>query len=236
MDIAEFDRFADEYHEQHRANIAITGEDPAYFAAYKIRLLADSLQDNGIEPGRLLDFGSGTGNSVPFFRQYLPSATLTGADVSQRSLDLAEARFPGGSRYVKIDDDRIPADDGYFDAAFSACVFHHIPHDQHVDWLRELYRVVRPGGLLSIFEHNPLNPLTVRAVNTCPFDINARLIRAGAFAKAYRQAGWLVPNIRYHVFFPRKLAALRCLDPRLAHVPFGGQYSVTAIRPGAATV
>jgi SAM-dependent methyltransferase len=231
MDAAEFDRFADEYHEQHRANIAITGEDPAYFAAYKIRLFADALHARGIESGRILDFGSGTGNSLPFFRQHLPQATLTGADVSQRSLDLAESRFPGTARLLRIDDDHIPGEDGSFDAAFSACVFHHIPHEQHVAWLRELRRVVRPGGLLAIFEHNPLNPLTVRAVNTCPFDINARLIRAGAFARAYREAGWPEQSIRYHIFFPRKLAALRGLEPSLARFPFGAQYSIMATRP-----
>jgi hypothetical protein len=77
--------------------------------------------------------------------------------------------------------------------AFSACVFHHIPHGEHWGWLRELYRVVRPGGLLSVFEHNPLNPLTLHAVNTCPFDLNARLIQAGQLARQCRAAGWSSP-------------------------------------------
>ena len=42
----------------------------------------------------------------------------------------------------------------------------------------ELKRVLRAGGACVIFEHNPLNPLTVQAVNTCPFDENAVLIKA----------------------------------------------------------
>jgi hypothetical protein len=44
MDAAEFDRFADEYGVQLRSTIAITGEAPSYFAAYKIRLLAETLR------------------------------------------------------------------------------------------------------------------------------------------------------------------------------------------------
>ena len=39
MDKAEFDRFADAYYDQHRENVAVTGEGPEYFAEYKIRQL-----------------------------------------------------------------------------------------------------------------------------------------------------------------------------------------------------
>ena len=36
MDVAEFDKFADEYHNLHQENIRITEENPEYFAEYKI--------------------------------------------------------------------------------------------------------------------------------------------------------------------------------------------------------
>lgn len=225
MNHAEFDQFADEYDRQHRANIALTGEAPEYFAEYKVRLLQAGLPQSARQ---LLDFGSGTGNSIPHFAKYLGDRSLTCVDVSQRSLDIAEARFPGAAQGVCMTGSAIPADDNHFDAAFSACVFHHIPHDEHVAWLGQLRRVVKPGGKLMIFEHNPLNPLTLRAVNTCPFDINARLIRAGQFARLYRAAGWRNVTIRYHVFFPRALAFLRAMEPGLAWLPLGAQYSVTA--------
>ena len=61
-----------------------------------------------------------------------------------------------------IENNRIPAEADSFDVVFSACVFHHIPHGEHLNWLQELHRITRPGGLIAIFEHNPLNPLTVR--------------------------------------------------------------------------
>ena len=224
VDNAEFDQFADEYDQQHRANIAVTGEGPEYFAEYKIREFRSMVPQSARE---LLDFGSGTGNSFPYFRKYFAAAHLTGVDVSQRSLDIAQERFPEAAG-IKMSDNRIPTADNSFDAAFSACVFHHIPHEEHLHWLGELRRVVRVGGKLAIFEHNPLNPLTVHAVNTCPFDINAKLIRAGAFAHAFRQAGWKNVKINYHVFFPRKLAALRSMEGKLSWLPLGGQYSVLA--------
>lgn len=227
MEISEFDRFAEEYSELHKRNIAITGEGPEFFAEYKIRTLREITGTPS--PGRthsILDFGSGIGNSIPYFQKYFPSSELLCADVSRRSLALGRTRFPSFGIDVPIERSTIPVLDHAVDLAFSACVFHHIPHDEHDLWLRELRRVVRPGGTLLVFEHNPLNPLTVRAVNTCEFDQNAVLIRARALSNRCRAAGWSRADTRYHVFFPRALAALRPAERHLGWLPLGAQYSV----------
>jgi SAM-dependent methyltransferase len=231
MDAAEFDRFADEYDQIHEKNIAVTGEKPEFFHEYKIKVLGRLAQERNLQPESILDFGSGIGNSTPFFRRYFPAARLASADVSLRSLEIAESRFPGIARSFQIEDRRIPVADNAFAISFSACVFHHIPHEEHIYWLRELRRITRPGGMLAIFEHNPLNPLTVRAVNSCPFDENAHLIRAKQLVESYRESGWNDQKVQYHVFFPHALAGLRILEPYLSGVPFGGQYSVTATKP-----
>ena len=228
MDQAEFDRFADEYHDQHRKNVAVTGEGPAYFAEYKIRKLRQVVDRSGISVSRICDFGSGIGNSIPFFRTYFPQASLTSCDVSERSLALSKLRYPDSTNYLLIENDGIPAEAEAFDLVFSACVFHHIPHDEHAMWLRELYRITKPGGLIAIFEHNPLNPLTVHAVNTCPFDVNAKLIFARNLAQRLAEAGWASPRIRYNLFFPRALAPLRPLEDKFGWLPLGAQYVALA--------
>lgn len=224
MDKAEFDRFADAYYDQHRENVAVTGEGPEYFAEYKIRQLRAIVDREQIGVSRICDFGAGIGNSIPYFRKYFPDAALTSSDVSERSLTLGRQRYPGNGNSVLIEDGRIPCENDTFDVAFSACVFHHIPHEEHVKWLQELRRITRPGGLVAIFEHNPLNPLTVHAVNTCPFDENARLILARSLAKRLSVAGWASPRIQYNLFFPRGLASLRPLEASLGWLPLGAQY------------
>jgi len=82
--------------------------------------------------------------------------------------------------------------------------------------------------LVAIFEHNPLNPLTVHAVNTCPFDENAKLIFARDLARRLRDAGWATPLIQYNLFFPRRLALLRPFERRLGWLPIGAQYAAIA--------
>lgn len=228
MDKTEFDRFADEYYVQHAENIAVTGEAPEYFAEYKIRELRKLTDCKQMSVSTICDFGSGIGNSIPFFQKYFPEAVLTSADVSARSLELSQTRFPDAGNLLLIENDRIPVEDNSFDATFSACVFHHIPHEEHKLWLRELHRVTKPGGLVAIFEHNPLNPLTVKAVNTCPFDINAKLIVSRQLSRDLTAAGWNAPAVDYHVFFPRALAPLRSLEGLLHWLPLGAQYVASA--------
>jgi SAM-dependent methyltransferase len=228
---AEFDSVARSYYELHKQNIEISGEAPEYFAEYKIRDLARVLGPKSRSSLSILDFGSGIGNSIPHLRSYFPAASLTCTDVSSVSHDVAQERFPGGKeQFLLIEDDRIPVPDASQDVVFSACVFHHIDAGMHADWLAELRRITRPGGLLAIYEHNPLNPLTVRVFNDCPFDQDAHMIRAGALKRACAAAGWLHPSIRYRLFFPRAFAAFRPLERGLGWLFLGAQYLVLAER------
>lgn len=228
MNPSEFDKFAQEYAELHRANVALSGEEPEFFAEYKIRDLRDLW--GGRTPERILDFGAGVGTSVAHFRRYFASARLTCIDVSQASLAIGVNRFGGIADFVAFDGRRLPFADGSFDCVFSACVFHHIEPALHVGLLRELRRVLRPGGLIAIFEHNPLNPLTVHAVRNCPFDENAVLIRATTLRKRLIAAGFSAAAARYRLFFPRALRRLRPLEQWMKWLPLGAQYYVYDVR------
>jgi len=230
MNRSEFDRFADEYCSIHRENIAASGEAPEYFADYKMTDLARLVRRFGAGPARLrvLDFGAGVGTSVPFFRRRLPGASLTCVDVSLRSLRIAIGRFPSDAAFVAFDGARLPFADGSFDWAFAACVFHHIAATEHVPLMAEIRRVLRPGGRFMVYEHNPLNPLTRRAVDRCPFDEHAVLIGAPALRSRVERAGFTEAGVRYRVFFPRALSWLRPMEDSLARLPVGAQYYVHA--------
>jgi SAM-dependent methyltransferase len=228
MKQSEFDKFAHEYAELHRANVAASGEGPEFFAEYKIQDLRElcAAPGRGGPPGRILDFGAGIGASVAPIRRHFPQAQLTCVDVSVASLRIAAQRFPGAADYVAFDGSRLPFSDGSFDCVFSACVFHHIEPGLHIGLLSELRRVLRPGGLIMIFEHNPLNPLTVRAVRTCPFDENAILMHADTLKGRLVQAGFTGAAARFRLFFPRALRLLRPLERWMTWVPLGAQYYV----------
>jgi SAM-dependent methyltransferase len=233
VDEAEFDKFAAEYRAMHAANIKQSGEGPEYFAEYKIVDLAAELARSragaGSKPA-VLDFGAGIGYSVPFFRKHLPEASVTCLDVSRKSLDIGAAQHGRLAEFQHFDGARIPYEAGTFDVALASCVFHHIPAAEHVALLAEIRRVLKFGGLLLVFEHNPLNPLTRHAVNTCEFDEHAELILAPTMRRKALAGGFAAADVRYRIFFPHALRGLRPLEPMLTWLPLGAQYYVRATK------
>lgn len=232
MDETEFDKFATEYQELHEAVLGPSGEDTEFFAKYKVRDTADLVANRGYPDDlAIMDFGSGVGLSVPWFLQVFPACRLTCLDVSRKSLEIGRSRFEGRPRFVHFDGSTIPFDADTFHLVFTACVFHHIPPDHHRRLVEEIHRVLKPEGLFIAFEHNPWNPLTVRAVNACEFDANAQLIRGPDFRRLLRECGLVRERLRYRLFFPGALRGLRPLESFLAWLPLGAQYHVSAQKP-----
>jgi SAM-dependent methyltransferase len=231
MKAAEFDRFAEEYLADHAKNIRISGESPEYFARYKIEEVRRRWSASGRpEPEAVLDFGTGIGNSLPHLASAFPGARITGIDVSAKSLEIAARRFPQAAALVEYDGGALPFPQASFDLVFSACVFHHIAAEEHETLFARLRELLRPGGWLVIFEHNPLNPLTRAVVDACPFDENAVLIPARTLRARLQASGFGEVEIAYTAFFPRALAALRGLERVLARLPLGAQYYALARR------
>ena len=225
MDTAEFDKFAEEYLADHADNIRISGETPDYFARYKIEEVRRRWERSGLaQPKTILDFGAGIGNSWPYLAELFPDAKIVGLDVSEKSLAIAENRFPGIATATQYDGEEMPFPKGSFDLVFSACVFHHIPADQHVRLFSQLRETLTPDGRMAIFEHNPINPVTRYIVATCPFDENAVLIPAGELKRRQTKAGFGKVDVTFTGFFPGPLAALRPLERYMAALPIGAQY------------
>jgi SAM-dependent methyltransferase len=227
---AEFDRHAATYAEQHEGSIAISGEEPEYFSQYKIDDLVRVCDRVGLKPTRILDFGVGVGNSLGPMQRLFPEALISGIDVSEQSLEMCRELARESTDLRAYDGETIPFEDDTFDVVFTACVFHHIPAEQHIALLREIRRVLRPRGRFVLYEHNPWNVLTVQAVRNCPFDENAVLISAPEMARRLRSAGFGQIERRFRVFFPRILSALRPLEWSLSPLPLGAQYMLVGSR------
>lgn len=228
MSHAEFDAYVDEYDAQHAASVRLSGEDPDFFAAYKAAEAARVMARAGIVPARIMDFGAGRGNCVAHLQREFPAASLTCLDVSARSLSHCEARAIRPVEPVCYDGRTLPFGDARFDLVFTACVFHHIPAEDHIRLLREIRRTLTPQGRFILFEHNPWNPLTRHAVATCPFDQHAVLISAPEMRRRFRAAGFADVSLRWTLFFPAILAALRPLERGLGWLPLGAQYCMVA--------
>jgi ubiquinone/menaquinone biosynthesis C-methylase UbiE len=107
---------------------------------------------------RVIEVGVGTGLNMPYWSRHL---AITATDLSPRMLDRARQRAAklGLAADLRVGDAQaLEFADDYFDTAVATCVFCSVPDP--VQGLRELGRVVRPGGQVLLLEHmRPENPL-----------------------------------------------------------------------------
>ena len=227
---AEFDRHSSNYHALLAASLGSRAQDVDHYAAYKVEDVACVMAREARPCEKILDFGAGVGTSVPHFLRLMPRAKIVCADVSARSVEIAQARFGSAvsCQHLDTEAEALPFADDSFDVVFVACVFHHIPAGNHLRWLAALRRVLRSTGRLFLFEHNPLNPLTRRVVARCPFDEDAALIRVSEMRRRLHTAGFAAVQKRYRLFFPDALRALRPLENYLDWCALGAQYSLIA--------
>lgn len=213
-EIGKFDRYAQGYESAHARSLRASGEAPAFFARHKL----DCLRRCGVQPGdSILDYGCGTGQLTRLLAA--EQSSVFGYDPSARSLQVARRSAP--KAHLVGEPGALP--EGHFDAAVLAGVLHHVAPARRHQLLATVLQKLRPGGRLFVFEHNPLNPLTRRAVRDCPFDDDAVLLWPREIRALLRAVGFSRVRQRYVLFFPRALGAFRPLEPLLARCPLGAQ-------------
>lgn len=106
--------------------------------------------------GKILEVGIGTGKNLSF---YPLSADLTGIDFSHGMLDIARRKTIQlglhNTTLINIDIEAMSFPDNTFDTIISTFVFCTVPHPDQ--GLRELYRVLKPGGKVIFLEHMKSN-------------------------------------------------------------------------------
>ena len=221
---AEFDRYAGHYEDLLRDPIrdrfAASAE---FFHLRKWLLIQDFFRRRSIRPKELswLDVGCGKGELLRLGKAHF--RTAVGCDPSTEML-----RQCGGLAVShQPDPARLPFGDQSFDFVTAACVYHHLGPAERPALTSEARRVLRPGGLFVMFEHNPANPATRLVVSRAPVDSQAVLLRARESRGLMKAAGLAPLATLYYLYLPQRLFEFAGkLERLLTRVPLGGQYAV----------
>jgi ubiquinone/menaquinone biosynthesis C-methylase UbiE len=114
---------------------------------------------------RALDLGCGTATLTLRMKQREPAAEVVGLDGDREMLGIARAKAAAGHRdlpLVQAMSFRLPFPDGSFDRIVSSLLFHHLTRENKRRTLREVWRVLRPGGTLHIVDFGPAKSRAMR--------------------------------------------------------------------------
>src|SRR5438046_7843345 len=102
--------------------------------------------------GRVLEIGGGTGANLPFYGEGVESLTLTEPEEPMmRRLERRLRERASAAQVLRTPAEELPLEDSSFDFAVSTLVLCTVSDQPRA--LRELHRVLRPGGRLLFIEH-----------------------------------------------------------------------------------
>jgi SAM-dependent methyltransferase len=220
-----FDRLSSSYDELLGDPIRdrFTGNESTFFHRRKADLIRRFFRRRGVNTSglRYLDVGCGKGELLGLLRSDFER--VAGCDVSEAML----RQITGVETRIQSDYLQIPYGDAEFDLVTAVCVYHHVPRADRAALTTEIGRVLRPGGIFCMIEHNPFNPVTRLIVSRTPVDADAVLLPASEAWGLAARAGFAPLERDYFLYLSQVLYGyLGRLEGALAKVPLGGQYAV----------
>lgn len=161
-----------------------------------------TIELSGVRPGhQVLDIAGGTGDLTMKFSDLVgPSGKVVLADINASMLQVGRDRlidrgYAGNIEYVQADAERLPFPDNSFNVVSIAFGLRNVTDKDQA--LRDMARVLRPGGKLLVLEFStPVNPLLGKAYDAYSFSALPLMGRLFAGdAESYR---YLAESIRMH--------------------------------------
>lgn len=111
-----------------------------YFSKY-IELNNNKILDWGCGPGRVIrHLPNAIGNGCQYY----------GTDYNKQSIDWCSKNLPGINFNCNNLEAKLPYQDGFFDAIYGISIFTHLSEPLHYDWYKELYRILKPDGIMLL--------------------------------------------------------------------------------------
>jgi SAM-dependent methyltransferase len=133
-----------------RTQVGPLHADPDFFLAsgrHNAELVRELLREQGSSPERLealLDWGCGCGRVL---RHWATGSTrVFGCDIDPRMVAWCDAHLPFAQVTVNSLAPPLPYDDASFDLVYAFSVMTHLSEDLQRNWMRDVARVLTPGG------------------------------------------------------------------------------------------
>jgi len=104
-----------------------------------------------LEQKRILDWGCGPGRIIRHLPEVINNGcSFYGTDYNEKSIGWCSANIPDVSFNLNKLEAKLPYEHDFFDVIYGISIFTHLAEAMHHAWFKELYRVLKPGGILFL--------------------------------------------------------------------------------------
>lgn len=175
----------------------------------------------------VLDIGCGNGRLLAWLQQVCPTINYVGIDNATNLLAIAQQQFPEHT-FLTASMLQLPLPDQQFDIVACVAALQHIPSTYYrLRALQEMYRVVKPDGVLFMLNWDMYQSKFAAQLTTPPTDCDPGDI----FVPWKNDQGKILAKRYYHAFTKAELADL-CTKTRWQIItcsPSQGGHNIVAI-------
>ena len=161
-----------------------------------------------IRPDRLIDIGCGPGAFLSLVEKTFPFIQLNALDLSEEMIRETRERLSGTAVATVGDSEKMPLGSEQYQVVTCNMSIHHYPHPQ--DALNEMFRILKPGGVLLLNDMDCVAP--VRAAANWLFPRlpggDVKMYNRKEIEGMVRQAGF--QDIRYRKISPFSFQCVAC--------------------------
>ncbi|MFY9221568.1 MAG: methyltransferase domain-containing protein [Blastocatellia bacterium] len=171
---------------------------------FKCRLIENACIEDS---HNVLDLGCGTGTLTILIKQLYPKVKIFGLDGDSNVLNIARKKATQSKVEIVFDQGmayRLPYPDNSFDRVVSSLVFHHLKTEDKISSLKEVYRILHPGGQLHLADWGKAQNILMRLAflsvqfldgfTTTTDNVNGllpQLINSAGFAKVKETSSYM---------------------------------------------
>lgn len=142
------------------------------------QLIESHLHGDGL---RVCEWGCGPGRVIRHLERLLAARhpSIYGTDYNAQTVAWCRAHLPGISFERNELSPPLAFEDGCFDAVYALSVFTHLSRERHFEWIAELRRVLRPGGIVILTTHSDAATDRLLGSELEQYDAGRLVVRAG---------------------------------------------------------
>lgn len=162
---------------------------------------------------RILDWGCGPGRIIRHMPDVIGNGCeYYGTDYNTKSIDWCSTHLNGihfNSNKLSAD---LPYSDNYFDIIYGISIFTHLSEQMHIDWSKELYRILKPDGILFLTTHGDNCKIKLTKTELIQFE-NNKLVTRGKVKEGHRTYTAYQPKVFMRQLF-NKMTVLEHVETK----------------------